>query len=51
MRRLVTGALVGVLAWSAPPSDKRQALREILEMTDPHVILSKSGWYPGMDLK
>jgi len=29
-------------------ADKRRALREILEMTDPKAILAKSGWYPGM---
>lgn len=32
-------------------ADQRQAFREILEMTDPHVILRKSGWYPGIELK
>jgi len=32
-------------------ADKRRAFREILEMTDPHVILEKSGWYPGIELK
>jgi Predicted Zn-dependent protease (DUF2268) len=32
-------------------TDKRRAFREILEMTDPHVILEKSGWYPGIELK
>jgi hypothetical protein len=31
-------------------SDKRQALREILEMTDPQAFLTKSGWYPGIAL-
>jgi hypothetical protein len=29
-------------------SDKRQALREILQMSDPKAFLAKSGWYPGM---
>src|SRR5262245_63949529 len=28
-------------------TDKRQALREILEMTDPKAFLAKSGWQPG----
>jgi hypothetical protein len=32
-------------------SDKRQALRDILEMTDPKAFLSKSGWYPGIHLE
>jgi hypothetical protein len=32
-------------------SDKRQALREILEMTDPKAFLAKSGWYPGIRLQ
>jgi hypothetical protein len=29
-------------------ADKQQALREILDMTDPKALLAKSGWYPGM---
>lgn len=29
-------------------SDKRQALREILEMTDPKAFLARSGWHPGI---
>jgi hypothetical protein len=32
-------------------SDKRQALRGILEMTDPKAFLAKSGWYPGIQLQ
>lgn len=32
-------------------SDKRQALREILEITDPKAFLAKSGWYPGIRLE
>jgi Predicted Zn-dependent protease (DUF2268) len=40
-----------VKAYYEQAADKRQAFREILEMTDPHVILAKSGWYPGMELK
>jgi hypothetical protein len=28
--------------------DKRRAIREILEMTDPKAFLAKSGWYPGV---
>jgi uncharacterized protein YjaZ len=32
-------------------SDKRRALREILEMTDPKAFLAKSGWYPGIRLQ
>jgi hypothetical protein len=31
--------------------DKRQALRDILEMTDPKAFLAKSGWYPGIRLE
>jgi Predicted Zn-dependent protease (DUF2268) len=31
-------------------SDKRQAIREILQMTDPNAFLAKSGWYPGIPL-
>jgi hypothetical protein len=32
-------------------SDKRQALRDILEMNDPKAFLAKSGWYPGIRLE
>jgi len=32
-------------------ADKRVALREILQMTDPKVLLAKSGWTPGMKLQ
>jgi len=31
-------------------TDKRRALREILELSDPHAFLAKSGWQPGMTL-
>jgi hypothetical protein len=31
--------------------DKRQALREILEMDDARAFLAKSGWYPGIGLE
>jgi Predicted Zn-dependent protease (DUF2268) len=31
--------------------DKRRALREILQMTDPKAFLAKSGWYPGIQLQ
>lgn len=31
--------------------DKRQALREILEMDDAHGFLARSGWYPGIVLE
>ena len=29
-------------------TDKRQALRDIIELRDPKAILAKSGWHPGM---
>jgi len=32
-------------------ADKRQALRDILQMTDPQKFLAKSGWYPGIRLQ
>jgi uncharacterized protein YjaZ len=32
-------------------SDERQALRQILEMTDPKAFLARSGWYPGIRLQ
>ena len=30
--------------------DKRRAIRDILEMSDPKAFLTKSGWYPGIQL-
>ncbi|MFC3660372.1 gliding motility protein GldB-related protein [Luteimonas notoginsengisoli] len=30
--------------------DKRQALRDIMDMEDPKAFLEKSGWYPGIEL-
>jgi hypothetical protein len=30
--------------------DKRRAIREIIEMKDPHAFLAKSGWRPGIAL-
>jgi hypothetical protein len=32
-------------------SDKRRALREILEMDHPKAFLARSGWYPGIQLR
>jgi hypothetical protein len=32
-------------------ADKRQALRDIIEITVPKSFLSKSGWYPGIVLQ
>jgi Predicted Zn-dependent protease (DUF2268) len=32
-------------------ADKRRALREIIELTDPKLFLAKSGWYPGIVLQ
>ena len=32
-------------------ADQRQAIREILQMSDPHAFLAKSGWYPGITLQ
>jgi hypothetical protein len=31
-------------------ADKRRAVREMLEMTDPEAFLAASGWYPGIAL-
>jgi hypothetical protein len=45
------GYLVGyriVKSYYQHARDKRRALREILEMTDPKAFLAKSGWYPGI---
>jgi uncharacterized protein YjaZ len=30
--------------------DKKQAIKDLLQMTDPKAILAKSGWYPGIKL-
>lgn len=32
-------------------ADKREALREILQMTDAKAFVAKSGWYPGVPLR
>jgi hypothetical protein len=32
-------------------SNKHAAIREIIQMNDPHAFLAKSGWYPGIVLK
>jgi uncharacterized protein YjaZ len=32
-------------------ADKREALREILQMSDPKRFVAKSGWYPGVPLQ
>ena len=39
-----------VKAYYQRAADKQQALREILEMSDPKAFLAKSGWHPGMKL-
>jgi len=31
--------------------DKKRAVREILQMSDPKALLAKSGWYPGIQLQ
>jgi hypothetical protein len=40
-----------VKAYYQHASDKRQAVRDILEMSDPKNFLAKSGWYPGIVLE
>lgn len=40
-----------VKAYYQHASDKRQAIRDILAMTDPKAFLARSGWHPGIDLK
>ena len=37
-----------VKAYYQRAADKQQALREILDQSDPHGFLAKSGWRPGM---
>lgn len=39
-----------VKAYYQRAADKRQAVREILEMSDAKAFLAKSGWHPGMEL-
>jgi hypothetical protein len=54
MRILVPWVAVAVSMGVAPAcgaSNQRQALRDILEMTDPKAFLAKSGWYPGIQLR
>ena len=40
-----------VKAYYQHAADKRQAIRDILEMTDPKAFLAKSGWRPGIRLE
>jgi hypothetical protein len=40
-----------VKAYYEHAPDKREALREILEMKRPKAFLARSGWYPGIRLK
>ncbi len=37
-------------AYYRQAKDKRQALRDIIELRDPKAILAKSGWRPGIDV-
>jgi hypothetical protein len=37
-----------VKAYYRRAADKQQALREILELSDPQAFVAKSGWRPGM---
>ena len=37
-----------VKAYYQRSADKQQAFRDILELSDPHAFLAKSGWQPGM---
>ena len=49
-----TGYWVGyriVKSYYQHATDKRAALRKILEMSDAHAFLGKSGWYPGISLR
>jgi uncharacterized protein YjaZ len=32
-------------------ADKRQAFRDIIQISDPKAFLAKSGWYPGIVLQ
>jgi len=40
-----------VKAYYRNAPDKRRALREIFQMTDPDAFLAASGWHPGMSLR
>lgn len=37
-------------AYYEQAKDKKQAVKDLLRMTDPKAILAKSGWYPGIKL-
>jgi uncharacterized protein YjaZ len=39
-----------VKSYYAHAADKRRAIRDILQMTDPKAFLAKSGWRPGIHL-
>jgi len=39
-----------VKAYYEHAADKRQAVRDIVQMTDPKAFLARSGWYPGIAL-
>jgi hypothetical protein len=39
-----------VQSYSLHAADKRQAIRDILKMTDPTAFLARSGWHPGIKL-
>jgi hypothetical protein len=39
-----------VKAYYQHAADKRRAMRDILEMSDPQAFLAKSGWHPGIKL-
>lgn len=40
-----------VKAYYQHATNKRQAIRDILELRNPHAFLARSGWYPGIKLR
>lgn len=40
-----------VKAYYQHAAEQRRAFREIMEMTDPQVLLARSGWSPGIELR
>jgi hypothetical protein len=48
---LLTNSPRIVKSYYQQATNKRRALREILEMTDPHAFLANSSWHPGIRLQ
>ena len=40
-----------VKSYDQHAANRRRALREVLERTDPQALLARSSWYPGIQLR